>query len=139
MLILFKSYTNMFIYLINILVYMQSVAQTVTVSDPPDGVHHPNDVEYIARLAVREGGDRLSQIVFNEELRFSIVTAFVNTRDGRSYYQTRPSACNRREWRGGRAGMGQMCKHQKALCEALRKREPPSLPHSVIPLSEVVA
>ncbi len=102
----------------------------------PDGVHHPNGVVYLARLAGLEG-DHLPRIcIFGEEMGFSEVTAFVKTSDERGHYQTTLNECSCLDWQYRRAGTGQMCKHQKALCEALRRKEEahkaPSLPCGVV-------
>ena len=108
-----------------------------TIAEPkaaglPDGLHHRRGVEYLAAAAGFRG-DRLPSIcIFDEEMGFSEITAFIRTSDGNGYYRTTVTTCTCPSfmYRGG------PCKHQKRLAEELQKRAAgPSLPAGVVPLS----
>jgi len=87
------------------------------------GLHSAEGVAYLARLSGWEG-DKLPKIcVFCEDQGFSETTAFVRSRNGRGYYQVTLNECSCPDWRYRKAGTGQLCKHQKALAAALRRRE----------------
>ncbi len=99
----------------------ESILKEADAGDLPDGLNAVEGVEYLARRAGWSGeGDNLPKVcIFGEELGFSEITGFIKSSDGRGYYQTTLTACT---CKSKLYRPAVVCKHQKALGEALSKR-----------------
>lgn len=99
----------------------------MTITEPeasglPEGVHAPEGVLYLAKVAAGFKGDHLPGVVIFGEEYFSETTAFIKTSDGRGYYKTSMSECSCPDYRYRRGARGELCKHQKVLAERLDRK-----------------